>query len=829
MFSHGLSHNLKLQPLDARFSQQSDDSKLEGREALRIYHKIREDGDNASVSLVIDALRECGRLKDLKTGRRLHRECGGSINIFVANTLVDMYAKCGSVVEACQVFDKMEERNTVSWNTVIMRVAQSGDGELALSLFSRMQDEGFKPDSRTFVAALKACSRLASGDVAQEKVQCLERGRVIHRQAAKRGHDQDIFVANTLVDMYAKCGSMEESQQVFNRMKNRTVVSWNAVIMGFSQNGEPELAVEYFRRMQEAGFVADALTFVAVLTACSGLSDKEEGLSVEGKLVKPVSLKMAVALHTEAAKGGHHTNMFVANTLVDLYARCGRLMEARRVFDQMQRHDVTSWNVVILRHGESGEEKLALQLFTRMLEEGNVPDARTYVAALKACSGLASREDGAAQERMTALEKGMAIHALAFQNGYNSDIFVANTLMDMYSNCGSVQDASQVFEGMKRRNVVSWNVVLTAYAQGGQCELALQTLTRMIDEGFEPDSRTCVAAINACTGLEATEQGRLVDGKLVKLKCLEKGMAIHARVAEKGYDRKENFVGNALVDMYAKFGSMEDAAGVFTRMQHRTVISWNSIITGYAQTGEPELALLAFSRMLEAGDHYRPSSLSYVAALKACGTWGRLRVTKELHARICSAGLESDAFVVTSLVDAYGKCGSMVDAQQLFDASADGNSKELVTWNALLVGYCQGGDTIRAFATWEELKDRGMVPDAITFLALLSACSQAGIVEKARDLFEAMAKEYGIAPGVEHYTCMLDLLGRSNHLEEAIAMANKLPVKADVTLRTMLLDACSKWKNVEAARTVFASLVEMDERDGMPYVLLGNTFVCSDT
>ncbi|XP_024516052.1 pentatricopeptide repeat-containing protein At4g18520, chloroplastic-like [Selaginella moellendorffii] len=369
---------------------------------------------NGAITELIAALKSCSSSRDLESGRRIHAravEAGSDGNLFVANTLIDMYAKAGSMPDARSVFDVMKQRSLVSWNTIVLGYAQCGEGELALELFEAMQGQGFLPDSCSMVAALRACTSLAEqeqwrrkqlpkkmdrGMVFREE-RALEKALALHALAAKRGHESNLFVASSLVNLYCKVGKVDEAVKVFDRMKKRSVVTWNSIIIGCAQNGEGELAMRLFSRMQEEESMIspDSWTFVAALEACIGLAEKEEGTRVNGELVKMESLEKGMEIHSQARERGHTADMFVANTLIDMYSKCGRIVEALAVFDRMKTRDLVSWNIMLLSLAQNGRERLALTLF-QLMQHGDgkpmEPDSRTYVAALKACSSLAARE-----------------------------------------------------------------------------------------------------------------------------------------------------------------------------------------------------------------------------------------------------------------------------------------------------------------------------------------------------------------------------------------------------------------------------------------------------
>ncbi|XP_024544684.1 pentatricopeptide repeat-containing protein At3g02330, mitochondrial-like [Selaginella moellendorffii] len=454
-----------------------------------------------------------------------------------------------------------------------------------------------------------------------------------------------------------------------------------------------------------------------------------------------------------------------------------------------------------------------------MEEEGVSPNRVTLLAALKACASLAEKGDLSVRSRC--LDRGILIHEQAARSQDDLEVAVATSLMDMYTKCGAMVEARGIFEKMERRDSVSWNCIILGYALAGDGSLALELFERMKMEGCVPDSVTYVAALKACSSLaEAEAEAPGLDGKLVKAGSFETGRRIH-RQASQGGDESDLFVATTLVDMYAKCGCMAEARSVFGRMEEPSVVSWTAVILGYAQTGECELALQFYARMKQR--FCVPDAFTYVAALKACGSLGALERGRRIQADISSAGLQGDVFVANALVDFFGQVGSMGEAEEVFQTISP---KNLVSWSALMAGYSFQGNVGRVLELFERMRREqpGIRPDEITFRTILTACSHAGMVDRGKECFEEMAGVFGIRPGLDHYNCMVDLLGRANHLEEAVAMAREMPFEATLVTWTTILGACHKWKDVEAARVAFDAVVAMDPKHAAAYVLMSNIY-----
>ncbi|XP_024525474.1 pentatricopeptide repeat-containing protein At2g13600 [Selaginella moellendorffii] len=813
----------------------------EAQEALRLF-QLMKGGCEPNARTFVAGLKACSSLAareeakvrgseivkvvSLERGREIHSQAskfGFDTDVFVCNTLIDMYSKCGSMVDARNVFDTMQ-RDTISWNVLMLGYVGSKDGEAALRLLSAMKAENKHfPDNRTFVAAAKACTALAIKEDGRElngrivKVRSLESANAVHSQAKSAGYESNIFVANTLVDTYAKCGSMVDARRVFEAIaQQRDVISWTALILGYAENGQGSVALDLFEAMQAYGCAPNALTYVATLKACSSLASRE----TEPR-AKMVLLEKTMAIHSRAARAKHDSDNFIANTLVDAYAKCGSLPDSQRVFDRISRRDVVSWTALILGHAESDHPQVALELFSGL--EDCYVNSLTFVAALKACTNQAAREEGRGiggkLVKMRSLETAFWIHQQAANKSCDLDVVLGNTLLDLYANCGSLPDARRLFDRLPARSVVSWNAMMLGYAENKEAESALE-LFSLMEKSCQPTSRTFVAALKACAVLAEAEEGRELEGKVAKMCALEKGIAVHLRASSYGF-QWDLFVANSLVDMYAKCGSMVDSRRVFDGMRRHDVVSWNSLISGYADNDQGEAALELFVPMeLEGCAH---DSRTFLASLKACGCVGALDIGRTLHGKIRELGLDSDVVIATSLVDFYGKCGSMVDAEQVFSSIV---TKDIVAWNALLTGYSRQGDTEALFQAFDRMMaSRPRVrPDGVTFLCVLTACSHSGLVEQGKRYFEAMKSIHGLDPGMEHYHCLVDILGRSNRLEEAVAMVKEMPVVANIVSWTTVLSACQKWKNIEVAKVAFDALLELDEEQPAARVLMANIY-----
>jgi pentatricopeptide repeat domain-containing protein 1 len=328
---------------------------------------------------------------------------------------------------------------------MILGHVKCGQGQKALELFHQMQQKGVQPTPVTLMGVLNA----------RASVFALQEGRHTHEQIIESGWESDVFVGNSLVDMYAKCGSMEDAERVFNKMLSPDVVTWTTMILGHVKCGQGSKALELFQQMQQEGVQSDPVTFVGVLNACASIVALEEGRHA----------------HEQMIQSGYESVAFVGNSLIDMYAKCGSIEDAKRVFNKLPSCDVASWNAMLLGHVKCGQGQKALELFQQMQQEGVSPDPVTFVGVLNACASV------------FALEEAKRVHEQIIQSRCESNVFVRSSLVDMYAKCGSMVDASRVFNNLPSQDVVSWNAMILGHVKFGQAQKALQLFQQMQQEG----------------------------------------------------------------------------------------------------------------------------------------------------------------------------------------------------------------------------------------------------------------------------------------------------------------------------------------------------------
>eukprot|EP01018_Ginkgo_biloba_P037415 Gb_09416 [translate_table: standard] len=508
-------------------------------------------------------------------------------------------------------------------------------------------------------------------------------------------------------------------------------------------------------------------------------------------------------LHARLLITGFNNDAYLDTKLVSMYAKCGSLEYARLVFDRMYERNVLSWNALIRGYSRKEPCLEALALYHQMQGRNIVPDKFTFSFVLKACA------------RLAALQDGKEIHHQIVRAGFESDVFVGTALIDMYIKCWSVEDARRVFDKMSRRDVVTWTAMISGYAQNGHAHEALTLFNQMLLEEVTPDSFTMVSVLQACGALRALKQGEWIHEYIIRSEYI-----------------LDDFVWTALIDMYAKCGNLEIARQLFHKMSQQNVVSWSAMIAGYAQNGHANEALALF-RQMQLAD-VKPDSVTMVCLLQACTCLGDLKRGKAVHGYIIRRDFATVVSVGTSLIDMYAKCKNIDSAGRLFGKMVDRN---VVSWNAIIGAYTQNGLANVALSFFHQMRlaevtpdvatmmqQTDMKPDHITFICVLSACSHAGLVDEGWQYFDCMNRDYCITPAVKHYACMVDLLGRAGHLQEAYNFIQKMPLEPDASVWGALLGACRIHCNIELGEQVAETLLDLEPENPVYYVLLSNIY-----
>ncbi|KAE8022609.1 hypothetical protein FH972_008394 [Carpinus fangiana] len=497
---------------------------------------------------------------------------------------------------------------------------------------------------------------------------------------------------------------------------------------------------------------------------------------------------------------------------------------ARFVFDQTLPPTDFSWNTLIRGYTLQGSPLESLFLYLKMRREGVRPSNFTYPFVLKACSTLVS------------IALGEQIHAHVFRLGFRSDLFVNNSLVDMYSKCSHLDYARTVWDEMLERDEVSWNSIISGYVYWGEVDKARELFeemplrrnvvcwTAMINgygkEGnlaemlglfrdmllsadeAEPNSATMVCLLSACSSLANFEVGRWIS-------TFMDVNAIPLNI----------FLSTALIDMYSKCGDVEKARRIFDQMSRKNLATWNAIITGYVQHGLMEEAIQLYNCMQ--AELVKPDEITMVKVLSACAGLGALKLGREIHLNLDRNGLGPNVFLATALVEMYSKCGKIDDACLVFVKTKE---KDVPLFNAMIQGLVYRGNGKDSLAVSKQMQRFGIQPNEVTFIGILSACNRSSLVEEGRLQFSNLINKYGLSPNIEHYACMVDLLGQAGHLDEAYKLIQSMAVPPDSIIWGSLLRACQIHRNLELVDRIGEIITASQDPNSGLCILLSNIY-----
>lgn len=486
-----------------------------------------------------------------------------------------------------------------------------------------------------------------------------------------------------------------------------------------------------------------------------------------------------------------HPDVCSWNTLIKLISQHGGLDDTRSVFGRMPQRNVVSWNAMIAASVRPKEHcRDALYFFLQMQLEGVQPDKFTYVSAVDACSALGL------------LDTGKMIHVSVISMACEQDLMVGTALVNMYGKCGKTSAATSVFQRMPCPDAVAWTAMIAAFSHNEQGKEALDLFYMMLYKGIKADKITYVCALDACAGFAALEEGKEIHSTVVQLEL-----------------DKNSVIGTALINMYGKGGSLFDASSIFVKMSRRDAVTWTVMIGVFTQNQEAKEALNLFYRMHFEG--FSSDEITFVCALDACASLAALEEGQVIYSAILDKALEKDLVVGNNLVNMYGKCGCPFESKRVFDRMP---SRNTLTWNTMLGVFALNGHCQEALHLFNEMKRKGIKPDEVTYLCVLSACSHAGHVEYGRYIFVSMKVDHGVTHTKDHYVCVIDLLGRAGHLDEAEILINSIPFANFSMTWVCLLGACKTHGDIERGVRAAKWCFNLDPTDAAPCVALLNIY-----
>ncbi|EXB42930.1 hypothetical protein L484_013952 [Morus notabilis] len=595
-----------------------------------------------------------------------------------------------------------------------------------------------------------------------------------HAQAIVHGLQNDLAFLTKLTHKLSDLKAIRQACDLFLTVPNPDLFLFNVLLKGFSTNKSPFSAISLYTHLRiNTSLVPDEFTYAFAVSAASSFKDPRYG----------------ILLHAHSVVDGLSSNLFVGSAAVDMYLKFSKVELAQKVFDGMPERDTVLWNTMISGLVRNFCFSDSVRVLADMVAGGTKFDSRTLAAVLPGVAELGE------------LLLGMGIHGLAIKVGLDSDVYVVTGLVSLYSKCGETDKARFLFGQLSYPDLICYNAMIAGYTCNNDTEASLRLFKELLASGKKVNSSTIVGLIPVSSPF-----GHLQLASSIQSFCLKCGIL------------SDPSVSTALTTVYCRLNETESARQVFDESPERSLASWNSMISGYAQNGLTEAAISLFREMIPV---FSPNPITITSILSACAQLGTLSLGKWVHGLIKSKNLECNIFVKTALVDMYAKCGSITEARELFDLMTN---KSVVTWNAMISGYGLHGHGHQAFKLYKEMLHSGVAPNGVTFLSILYACSHSGLVREGDEIFKSMVCDHGFEPLPEHYASMVDILGRAGQLEQALEFIRRMPIEPGVVVWGSLLGACMTHKDTRIARLASEKIFELDPGNTGYYVLLSNIY-----
>ncbi|KAI4357064.1 hypothetical protein L6164_001038 [Bauhinia variegata] len=475
------------------------------------------------------------------------------------------------------------------------------------------------------------------------------------------------------------------------------------------------------------------------------------------------------------------------------FSHAASLSYALLLFSSIKNPNTYLLNSMIRALSITSEPEISLSCYAGMREKGVGPDKHTFPLILKVIS-------------KSNIQDPFMFYAEIIKFGLDFDLFVRNALISAVSNSGSMEFARRVFDESSVKDMISWTALIDGYVKNNNPAEALRSFVEMRSSGMKIDEVT-IASILRAAGMS----GNAYFGKWV-----------HGFYVETGRVSWDVYIGNAIVDMYFKCGLLHDARQAFDEMPYRNVVSWTAIIVAYVQYDKCKEALLLFRDMIL--DNAVPNHYTLTSVLSASARLGALDQGRWIHQYIERNKVYINSALGTALVDMYAKCGCIEEALLVFETLP---VKDVYAWSAIINGLALHGDPARALKLFSSMLNDGIQPNEVTFIGVLTACSHGGFVDDGKRFFELMKHGYHLEPNMNHYGCMVDLLSRAGHLEEAMQLISNMPMKPSPNIWGALFGACMIHKAFEMGEQIGNNLINQQPNHSGRYALLANLYSVS--
>ncbi|XAR70918.1 hypothetical protein NMG60_11027960 [Bertholletia excelsa] len=689
-------------------------------------------------------------------------------DVYVGTSLLHFYGVYGFASSAKRLFEDMPIKNIVSWTALLVTYLDNGDPGEALNIYRRMRHEGVACNQTSFTSIISLCGLLEDELMGQE----------VHALVIKSGYENNVSVANSLISMFGSFSNMKNACYVFNHMIEQDTISWNSMISAYALNGLCEESYRYFHSMRLVHNEINAITLSALLSVCGSMDNLKWGQGIHGLVVKL----------------GLDSNICICNTLLTMYSNAGRPKEAEELFQEMPERDLISWNSIMAGYVLDGKFLNALKVLVQMLKVGKTMNFVTFASAAAACSNPEF------------IAEGKVIHALVIIFGLQDNLVVGNALVTMYGKCGIMTEARKVFEKMPEKDLVTWNSLIGSYAENEEPDEAVRVFELLRGSDIPSNYISIINVLGAFSNARA---------------LMIHGRSMHAHIFLTGFE-SDDYVRNSLMTMYAKCGDLKSSKCIFSRLLSKDPVTWNIMIAANTHHGDGEEAIKLFMEMQRAGADL--DQFSFSSSLAATANLAILDEGKQLHCQAIKLGFDSYLYVTNGIMDMYGKCAEMDDVLKMLP---EPNMRSRLSWNILISTFARYGLFDKAREAFHEMVKLGIKPDHVTFVSLLSACSHGGLVEEGLAYLSLMTRQFGVPAHIEHYVCIIDLLGRSGRLFEAENFIKEMPVPPNEFVWRSLLAACRIHGNVELGRKAAENILQFNPSDDSAYVLFSN--VCANS
>jgi len=491
---------------------------------------------------------------------------GFELAIPVCNSLINMYSRLGMLRDARDVFDKMENRDWVSWNSMIAGYVRNGQDLEVFEIFNKMQLAGVKPTHMTFASVIKSCASLRE----------LALVKLMQCKALKSGFTAHQTIITALMVALSKCKEMDDAFSLFSLMEeDKNVVSWTAMISGYLQNGGTDQAGNLFSQMRREGVKPNHFTYSAILT-----------------VQHPVFVS---EMHAEVIKTNYEKSSSVGTALLDAYVKLGNTIDAVKVFEIIEAKDLMAWSAMLAGYAQTGETEEAAKLFHQLIKEGIKPNEFTFSSIINACASPTA-----------AAEQGKQFHAYAIKMRLNNALCVSSALVTMYAKRGNIDSAHEVFKRQKEMDLVSWNSMISGYSQHGQAKKALEVFNEMQKRNMDVDAVTFIGVITACTHAGLVEKGQKYFNSMIN--------DHHINPTMKHY--------SCMIDLYSRAGMLEKAMGIINEMPFPPGATvWRTLLGAARVHRNVELGELAAEKLISLQPEDSAAYVLLSNMYAAAGNW----------------------------------------------------------------------------------------------------------------------------------------------------------------------------------------------------------------